>query len=238
LLRFANIRNIAAVRPTAKSLVLDLLATVPSKSVPVRALIAAGELFAIDANAIRVAITRLVADALVQSDERGAYRAGPAAERVLAHVADWRTIEDRVCPWDGAWIGAITSALPRSHRSAIRASERALRYLGFRELESGLAVRPHNLVGGASVARERLAGLGLDARVAVFEMRDLDARRAERAHGLWDAEALDRGYRALLDTIDASAARLPRSTKPKAMAESFLVGGAAIRALVLDPLLP
>ena len=224
--------------PTAKSLVLDLLSTVPSKGMPVRALIAAGELFGIDANAIRVAAARLVAEGIVQSDERGAYRAGPAAEPVLAHVTDWRTIEDRVRTWDGAWIGALTSALPRSARSRVRMSERALRYLGFRDLRTGLAVRPNNLAGGAAAARERLAALGLDARIAVFEIRDWDSSLEESARRLWDGEQLDRRYRELLDKIEASAARLARLPKAKAMAESFLIGGTAIRALVLDPLLP
>jgi phenylacetic acid degradation operon negative regulatory protein len=234
----ANVRNIAAVNPTAKSLILDLLSTVPSKSMPVRALIAAGGLFGIDANAIRVAAARLVSEGLVESDERGAYRAAPKAEALLAYVADWRTVEDRVRAWDGAWIGALTSALPRSQRARVRASERALHYLGFRDLGTGLAIRPHNLADGTRASRERLAALGLDPRVAVFEIRNAATAFEESARGLWDTERLNRRYRDLRATIEASAARVARLPKPKAMAESFLVGGSAIRALVLDPLLP
>jgi phenylacetic acid degradation operon negative regulatory protein len=140
--------------------------------------------------------------------------------------------------WDGAWIAALTSSLPRSERARIRAGERALRLLGFRNLERGLAIRPDNLKGGVAVARNRLAGLGLDPRVAVFVVRDLDGERDAHARTLWDADRLQAKYRELLDALARSTARLPGLPAKRAMAEAFLLGGATIRALVLDPLLP
>ena len=46
------------------------------------------------------------------------------------------------------------------------------------------------------------------------------------------------GYRSARAALEASAARLDGMPRAQAMAESFLVGGVAIRRLVLDPLLP
>ena len=60
--------------PSPKGLVLDLLSTVRTGSMPVRALVAAGGLFGIDENRLRVALTRLLAERLVERDQRGAYR--------------------------------------------------------------------------------------------------------------------------------------------------------------------
>ena len=67
------------MRPTAKSLILDLLSTLRRGSMPVRALVAAGSFFGIEENALRVALTRLLARGLVERDERGQYRAGSRA---------------------------------------------------------------------------------------------------------------------------------------------------------------
>src|SRR5262249_42721908 len=53
--------NIAVVQPTAKSLILDLLSTIGERSMPVRALVAAADLFAIEENSLRVALARLLA---------------------------------------------------------------------------------------------------------------------------------------------------------------------------------
>jgi phenylacetic acid degradation operon negative regulatory protein len=205
---------------------------------PVRALVAGAELFGIDGNALRVALVRLVSDGIVESDERGAYRLGRAAASISEHVTSWRTIEERVRVWDGAWIGALTAPLPRSERSRIRSSERALKFLGFRHLERGLAVRPDNLKGGTEAARTRLGALGLDEHIAVLRLTDLDRRRDERARTLWDTDGLARKYRDLLDRLERSTKRLAELPAKRAMAESFLVGGATIRAIVLDPLLP
>jgi phenylacetic acid degradation operon negative regulatory protein len=226
------------MRPTAKSLVLDLLSTLRAGSMPVRALVGAGELFSIDGNAMRVAIARLVAEGVVERDERGAYRLGSAAASISTHVTSWRSIEERVRAWDGRWIGALTSSLPRSQRPRIRASERALRFLGFRVFERGLVIRPDNLKGGVDAVRERLADLGLDPDVAVFGLYALDGEREAHARALWQNEDLDGNYRKLLETLERSTARLTGLSARRAMAESFLVGGATIRAIVLDPLLP
>ena len=227
--------------PRAKSLILDLLSSLRRGSMPVRALVAAGDLFGIAGNSVRVALARLLASGLVERDERGRYRLGPGADAMNERIRSWRRIEDSQIPWHGEWIGVHGAAGPparaRSPRSQ-QADPRALRFLGFRWLESDLALRPANLRGGIAGVRQQLQQLGLEPGTLVFSIRELDTATEARAMALWDgaslAQAYDQSHRALV----ASGGRLRRLPRDRAMAESFLLGGQVIRQLVLDPLLP
>jgi len=225
------------VQPTARSFILDLLSTLRRGAMPVRALVAAGEPFGIAGNSIRVALARLLAAGRVERDERGRYRLGAGAEAVRRHVVAWRQLAERTRPWSGGWVGVATSGLaPRGSRATRR--ERALRFLGLRALEPGLAMRPDNLRGGVAAARAELLSLGLEPEAPVFELRALDPASEARARALWDVRALRAGYRRSLADLERSARRLPRLPEADARVESFLLGGRVIRELVLDPLLP
>lgn len=216
---------------------LDLLSTLAGRSAPVRFLVAAADLFDIDPNATRVAITRLLSSGLVERDERGAYRVGAAAAPVVARLNSWRSMEKRTRDWDGSWIGTTPQACccSKDDRSA---SLKALEFLGLREFAPGLWIRPDNLKGGLDAVRDALVGLGIPASCPVFRIRDLDAASEARARALWDADALRGLYRRLTADLERSATGLPLLDAKRAMAESFLIGGEAIRRIVLDPLLP
>jgi phenylacetic acid degradation operon negative regulatory protein len=124
---------------TPKSLILDLLSTLGGRSMPVRALVDAAALFAIEENSLRVALTRLLAARTVERDERGEYRLGKNAHAVQHQVVSWRHIEERLRPWRGGWVGLSTAGSARGARSELRHRERALRFFGFRELTDGRA---------------------------------------------------------------------------------------------------
>jgi len=229
------------VRPTAKSLILDLLGTVGRRAVPVGALLRSAALFGIEPNAARVALARLRAAGLVESDARSLYRLGTQAREVSQQVRSWRRIAERVRPWEGGWLAVHTGGLGRSKRSALHRRQRALRFLGFRPLEPGLEIRPDNLRNeGSAVAttRARLHALGLEPDAPVFELRGLDPGSDARARELWDAADLRRAYRAQIVRLHSSATNLSTLPRDQAMVESFLLGGAAIRELAYDPLLP
>ncbi len=227
-----------AVQPTAKSLILDLLSTLRGGAMPVRALVAAGALFDVAENAMRVELARLGARGLVERDERGRYRFAPRAKAVESRVASWGAVEERMSAWSGGWVGVHTAALPRSDRRAARRRERAFALLGFRELETALWIRPDNLRGGVAEVRRQLEALGLDRDAIVFGIAQLDARTEARARALWNVESLRREYRALLDAVAKSERRVAALPDERAMVETFLLGGRAIRQLVFDPLLP
>jgi len=231
------------VEPTPRSLILDLLSTLGRRAAPVRALVEAAGLFGIRENSLRVALVRLVADGLVERDRRGEYGLGAAAQALNREIRSWRRLEERVARWSGDWLAAHTAALGGGSARERRLRARALRFLGFRPLAPGLELRPANLAGGSVAGgsegvRERLAGLGLQAPGLVFRIAELDPEGDARARALWDGRALVKSYRATRATLEKSARRLAERPVAAARVESFRLGGAAIRQLVLDPLLP
>jgi phenylacetic acid degradation operon negative regulatory protein len=205
----------------------------PRYPVPVGALVRAAVILGVGENSMRVALARLRARGLVRSDERGLYRLGSGAEPVNRHVRSWRSIEDRVGSWDGSWVG-----LEPAEGTASRHFKLALRLLGFRPLTRTLQVRPDNLAGGVEAVRQRLESLGPAPAGLVFRLAELDAATDRRARGLWDTRALETGYRAIRERLRESEERLRTLSEEGAMAESFLLGGEAVRQIALDPLLP
>ncbi len=225
--------------PNARSYVLDLLSTLRRGAMPVRALVESAALFGIAEGSVRVALTRLLADGLVERDERGLYRLGRAAAPVQGRVAAWRDLEARLRPWSGGWIGVLDGRGARApSRPAQRRGERALALTGFRSFGRGLALRPDNLAGGVARLRAELGELGLAPGAVVCELRELDPVSDARARKLWDADDLIEQYRSHRRRVEASARRLRACAPELAMVESFRVGGAALRLLARDPLLP
>lgn len=224
--------------PTAKSLILDLLSTVRTGAMPVRALVAAGQLFDVAGNSIRVELARLLARGLIERNERGQYRLARAAEAVQSRVAAWRRIEEQMIEWRGGWVGAHTATWSRAPRATARRQKRAFEFLGFRELEPALWVRPDNLRGGVVETRHQLHRLGLEQSVPVFLLSQLDDETDARAGRLWDVKALLAGYREICSALAASEKAVVDASEQEAMVETFLLGGHAIRQLAYDPLLP
>jgi phenylacetic acid degradation operon negative regulatory protein len=140
--------------------------------------------------------------------------------------------------WRGGWIGLHTAGLQPGRRSLLRQRRRALNFFGFRALVPDLWVRPDNLEGGVNDLRPRLTAVGLQVEAPIFNMRDLDAATEARARRLWDVEALCAAYAAGQKALLRSAERLPSLAAERALVESFLVGGRALRQLAFDPLLP
>jgi phenylacetic acid degradation operon negative regulatory protein len=226
------------VHPAPKSLILDLLSSLRGQPMPVRALVAAAEVFGISPESLRVALVRLCSRGTIERNERGQYRIAAAAQPVQAHVAAWTSVDERLVPWRGGWVGVHTAGLERGDRTRVRRRERALLFLGLRALDTHLFVRPDNLKGGVDGVRRALHALGLDQTALVFCMAQLDPDAEARARALWDGMALGRAYRSTCATLERSAARLEGAPEREAMVESFILGGHAIRQLALDPLLP
>lgn len=224
----------AAVTP--RNVVLNLVRASHKNAVSVRRLVAVGALFGFTANAVRVAIARLINDRLLRSDERGWYRLGPAAVAVHAHVEDWRRGEARIRPWKGEWLAI--ALMPSGDRAARRASLHALGRLGLREGMPGLWLRPDNLRETMPVTAERLQALGLEDTAELFRARDFGAALTRRLHELWPAKTLVRGHERALAGLERSLDALGSMPHDAALVETFLLGGDAIRVLATDPLLP
>jgi phenylacetic acid degradation operon negative regulatory protein len=221
---------------TPRSVVLNLV-RVTQRPVSVRRLLAMGELFGFNANAMRVALTRLVADGRLESDERGSYRLAPAAVIVREHIEEWRRGEARMRAWRGEW---LTVALPNgATRATRRGSLSALTRLGLREGLPGLWVRPDNLRQAFESTAERLRGLGLEENAELFRARDWGARTAARfAADLWPIRSLEQGYTRALRDLERSMEQLEGMPRETSLVQTYLLGGEAIRVLATDPLLP
>ncbi len=222
---------------TPKSLLLDLVRVAPGGEVPVSSLVGAGALFGITGNAIRVALARLQAAGLIENTGRGSYALSPAAKVLGRQVEEWRLGDARLRPWTGAWLCVhLPKAVPVAAR---RASLKALLRLGFREGLAGMWVRPDNLKGGLSAAREKLAALGLESGAAIFLGEAFSKEVTDRwEKDLWPLDEIESAHERALADLERSTPRISRLSRPEALAETFRLGGAAIRSLALDPLLP
>ena len=210
---------------------------------PVRALVGRRRLFGISENTVRVALARLLADGLVERDERGCVPARRRAPQAVSRqVASWRAL-------DAAHAALDRRLDRRAHGRASAASRapscvgatRALDCLGFRALAPGLAVRPDNLAGGVDGVRDGgSTRLGLERRGArVRAARASTPRPPRRARRLWDADGARRRLPPRPRCARAQRARPRSPARAAAMVESFRARRrGAIRQLALDPLLP
>lgn len=218
---------------TPKSLVLDLLRVAEPKAIPVRAFVSIGELFGLTGNAIRVAITRLVVAGYIKADDPGSYRLAPGTSPLTTHVESWRLGEKRVRDWNHDW--RVVRLERGGDRTERKRSLRALELFGFRE-DDGLWLRPDNLADEHLL--ERLYALGLDADARSFVATRADEKLEKRWRSSWKTKELERGYAHALERIQHSSERVTKLEPGTAAVETFLVGGAAIRILATDPLLP
>ena len=224
---------------TPRSLILDLMATLPldgSQSMPVRALVEAGECFGLASNSVRVALARLNPQGRVERDERGRYRQGRSATSATRFIRGWRQVGSGTRSWSGAWV-AVQCAEARA-RGKKKQDALALRFFGFSEFQPGLAVRPDNLAGGVDGTRASLFEAGLSPSSLVGRLSDLGPEAEARARRLWDVDQLQTQYRETTRALLRSQRQLRKATDEEGMVETFHVGGRAIRQLVLDPRLP
>ncbi len=205
---------------------------------PVRALIASAAIFELAENNVRVALSRLATTGMVEQTERGEYHLGPRAAHMQSRVASWRQLAEQLIPWDGSWIGVHMFTQARSRGTSGHRQAKALRLNGFEQFAPGLFLRPNNLAGGIVASRSALTDSGLASGSPVFRVDALDHSATDKAQRLWNSAAIRRGYRDTIVALQRSRPRLATEPLQAAMIESFRLGGAVIRSLVLDPLLP
>ena len=223
---------------SAKTLILDLLLATEGEPLSAREAISSCALFGIRENNVRVVLLRLSAEGLIEATDRGVYRLCGAAHELADEVATWRTAEARTRPWSGGWLVVHSGPLARSDRARLKARQRALDMLGFRELDPGLWLRPDNIENGVDAVRGRLVKLGLEASAGVFVASQFDAAREKRIARLWDGKALNASYTKLRRELESWMQRAAKLEPEVAARESLLMGRNAIRQVVFDPLLP
>jgi phenylacetic acid degradation operon negative regulatory protein len=223
---------------TARELVIDFLSNRYPREMSVQEITGVGIALGFSEQSLRMALTRLVEQSVAANTGRGRYRLSPSGEAMRDEVRKWRHLGDLAKPWTGAWIGVFDAAIPRSDRAALRRHERAMRLRGFRELQSGLWIRPANLRDSVPELREHLRALGLHPGALVVGLDEIDDEARAKATGLWDTATMVATYRALAEELVASKSKLERLALDTAAAESMVLGRDVIRHINLDPVLP
>jgi len=225
-------------RPTAKRLILSVLTQPNMASLPIRQLIAWGALFDQKPSAIRVTASRLVAETLLEKTARGMYTIGAGGLAMKNKAGEWATTLSRIREWEGGWFGVHTAHLGKTLRRRVRARERAFRLLGFRELVSGLWVRPDNLNYSTSEMRSKLCQFGLEPQMVLMRSDDLNQSGLENPLTLWSSEELNASYARAIELLNQSQRWLERQDLHTVTRESFVIGEHIIRQINADPLLP
>lgn len=229
-----------AARPviSARTLILDLLDTGTPPDFSTRDLVHAGAAFGLEATGVRTALTRLRQEGRVRTLDRGRHTIGARAEPLQQRILQWRAVADRRRSWRGGWLLAIAGPAERANRTVWRHTVRALELEGFAEAETNVWARPDNLAGGAAAMRDRLRDLDAAESLLVIEAAALDAERQARFQTLWPVDHLRQSHAEMTRRLTESSARLAALPLTEAAAECLLVGRAAIRAVLRDPLLP
>jgi phenylacetic acid degradation operon negative regulatory protein len=219
-----------------KSLILDLLSASDPAPLPVSALLRAGRVFRLKENTIRVTLHRLAAGGYLERCGANGERryALSARSRILnRHIVEAQTL----CPqaWNGQWTLVVAWAPGAARRERDRFRQ-ALRVLRLANLQPGVWVRPDNLdLSLEEVLREHsLLEEVIWARGPLHQGRS----DAALAWDLFDLERVGREIDRACRDLDASTRRLATLPRDRALAESFIVGGRAIKVLFEDPLLP
>ncbi|WP_291205905.1 hypothetical protein [Hyphomonas sp.] len=223
---------------SARALVLSLISGAEAGPQSIARLIGAAALFGIEAPAVRVAVTRLIKEGLLESPDRGLYMPGPRARALTRRLQDWQNVRRKIAPWKGDWLIALTHHLGRSDRKQLRARERALTLTGFRETPSAIWVRPANLSDGLADQRADLIALGADETLTLLRASGIAGEAPSSWPALWSPDALDANYAAAMRAMQQSLARLPGQPADVAARETLLIGQAVLRLINLDPLLP
>jgi len=199
---------------TARSVVLSVLLGAHPAWATAAELIRLTDDFGINENALRVALTRMVAAGdLIRSAD--GYR---LSDRLLARQQRQdEALAPRLGAWDGTWTTLVITVVGVDART--RAGLRkTLQDSRFAELREGVWLRPANL---DVVLTDELRG-----RVRILHSRD--GEPAALAGLLWDLPAWSATGHRLLDDM-AGADTVP---------QRFVIAAAMVRHLLTDPLLP
>jgi phenylacetic acid degradation operon negative regulatory protein len=199
---------------TARSVVLSVLLGAHPAWATAAELIRLTDDFGINENALRVALTRMVAAGdLIRSAD--GYR---LSDRLLARQQRQdEALAPRLNAWDGTWTTLVITVVgvDAKTRAGLR---KTLHDSRFAELREGVWLRPANL--DVALTEE------LQGRVRILRSRD--GEPAALAGLLWDLPAWSATGHRLLDEM-AGAETVP---------QRFVVAAAMVRHLLTDPLLP
>lgn len=199
-----------------------LLGTDPPR-LPGRVLVKVGDLFGITEGTVRTALSRMVANGELASDDGSYQLSGPRLlERQTRQASSRRATRHR---WHGAWLMAIVIS-DRRDASARAELRNALESARLAELREGVWLRPDNI----DVVWPPVVG----DQCTIVHARDVDPSLVTR---LWSLPSWARDANALRADMAKLVAPL-EAHDTDALAEGFVVSAAVLRHFQADPLLP
>ncbi len=219
-----------------KSLILDLLSASDPNPLPAASFLEAGRVFKLKENTLRVTLGRLLSGGTIDARGAGAdrrYRLSPRSRILNRHILAAQSLRSR--PWKGDWLSIVAWA-PGRDRTGRDRFRVALGVLKLANLQPGVWVRPDNLDLSLEEVLEEF-GFSNDVlwmRGALHNGRDNGALAEDLFELRRRARAIDRACR----DLEASLRRLGSLSPERALAETFAVGGRAIKFMFEDPLLP
>lgn len=222
----------------ARDLIIDLLLGLQGREISIKQIIIAGKLFEISENSIRVAVTRLSGDGVIEAIERGVYQFTLQSHEWADVMLNRKNGIKQTKKWNHQYLAVFTGELGRVDRTALNRRERALKHFGFKELEQGIYIRPDNLAISFDHLFTELKASGLESSAKMCQISHFDQDTIEKIYQLWPIEHLNQHYKKYSQMIQEWLLTVSQLSLEAAARESLLLGRQTISLLMNDPLLP
>lgn len=222
----------------ARDLIIDLLLGSQGRAISIKQIILAARLFKISENSIRVAVTRLSGDGVIEAIERGVYQFTHQSHEWANVMLNRKQGIKQTKSWTHQYLAVFTGELGRVDRTALNRRERALKHFGFKELEQGIFIRPDNLAIGFDQLFNELKSAGLEDSAKICQISHFDKTTLASLPQLWATQTLNQNYKKYRDLIQQWLTAAPELSVEDAARESLLLGRQTISLLMNDPLLP
>lgn len=226
------------MKMNARSLIIDLFLAYEGQVMSTKQMIMAARVFDISENGVRVAVTRLASEGVIELVERGMYQLSAQSQDWASVMLNRRAGLKPTRQWNQHYLAVFTGLLGRVDRTALNRRERALRRYGFRELEQGIFVRPDNLDIEFALLFEQLKATGHMTEASMSRINSFDPQTSLKVKKLWPSATLNSNYQKFSQQIQQWLAGVDQLPLEQAARESLLLGRQTISLLMNDPLLP
>lgn len=222
----------------AKSFIIDLFLASNGQTLSIKQLLNAAKILDINENNIRVAVTRLSSENMIESISRGHYKLSTNAENWGSFILHREQNLRHQPSWNYQYIGVLTTHLGRTDRTALSHRERILKHAGFRELETGFFIRPDNLTLSLQELSQKLFQKGLETDAQFMTIAQFNDITQQKITSLWDTQKLNQRYEKYGLLLKQWLTQIEDMTLIDLARESFLLGRETISLMLTDPLLP
>ncbi|MFW1762476.1 PaaX family transcriptional regulator C-terminal domain-containing protein [Acinetobacter calcoaceticus] len=226
------------IKINARHLIIDLFLSSAYPQLTIKQILIAGKLFNMSDNGIRVATTRLLNEGMIESVERGIYQLSPSTKEWAKIILNRKNGIKQTKEWQQHYLAVFTGTLGRIDRTALKKRERALRQFGFKELETGIYIRPDNLAYSFEKTCEELVLAGLEIEAKICVIQQFDSKSLQLIASLWDTQQLELNYKNYSQDIQKWLLKYEKLPLNDAAAQALLLGRETITLLMNDPLLP